>query len=139
MISLKGAEAEESRGRPRHFVRVDVAIAGGRVVACAFGNAADFSTFSHSSPRAEGTVKLKVSSESRCSSHAASWSSAAKSPVPRSPVPRLGEGSAVTAPRCLKFRFDRTTPPSVPVLKLEELGRGVMVLVLEAVLCLESE
>jgi hypothetical protein len=39
----------------------------------------------------------------------------------------------------LKFRFERTTPPSVPVLKLEELGRGVMVLVLEVVLCLESE
>jgi hypothetical protein len=39
----------------------------------------------------------------------------------------------------LKFRFERTTPPSVPVLKLEELGRGVMVLDLEVVLCLESE
>lgn len=45
----------------------------------------------------------------------------------------------VTAPRCLKFRFERTTPPSAPVLKLEVLGRGVMVLDLEVVLCLESE
>jgi hypothetical protein len=140
--SLERAKTEELRVRPRPFVLAEVATAGGRVVACAAfvaDNGTDFSTFCHSSPRAEGTVKDTVSSESRCSSHAASWSKAASSPVPKSPRPGLGGGSAATAPRCLKFRFERTTPPSVPVLKLEELGRGVIVLVLEVVLCLESE
>jgi hypothetical protein len=140
--SLERAKAEELRVRPRPFVLPKVATAGVRVVACvAFvaDNGTDVSTFCHSSPRVEGTVKATVSSESRCSSHAASWSKAASSPVPKSPRPGLAGGSAATAPRCLKFRFERTTPPSVPVLKLEELGRGVMVLVLEVVLCLESE
>jgi hypothetical protein len=127
--------------RPRPFVLAEVATGGARLVACVavVADGTDVSTVCHSSPRVEGTVKVTVSSESRFSSHAASWSRAASSPVPKSPRPGLGGGSAATAPRCLKFRFDRTTPPSVPVLKLEELGRGVMVLVLEVVLCLESE
>jgi hypothetical protein len=97
------------------------------------------SPFCHSSPRVEGTVKAILSPESCCSSHAASWSKEASSPVLRSPGPGLGGEPAATAPRCLKFRFERTTPPSVPVLKLEVLRRGVTVLDLEVVLCLDSE
>jgi hypothetical protein len=99
----------------------------------------EISTFCHSSPRVEGTVKAILSPESCCSSHAAFWSKEASSPVLRSPGPGLGGEPAATAPRCLKFRFERTTPPSVPVLKLEVLRRGVTVLDLEVVLCLGSE
>lgn len=132
----------EPRVRPRPFVRAEVAAAGARVVASAAfvaDDGSEKSTFCHSSPRVEGTVKARVSSESCCSSHAASWSKEASSPVLRSPGPELGGGPAATAPRCLKFRLERTTPPSVPVLKLEVLRRGVTVLDLDVVLCLGSE
>ena len=140
-ISLDGFEVAEPRVRPRPFVRAEVAVAGVRVVAAAAfvaDDGSEMSTFCHSSPRVEGTVKVIVSSESCCSSHAASWSKAASSPVLRSPGPGLG-GPAATAPRCLKFRFERTTPPSVPVLKLDVLRRGVTVLDLDVVLFLDSE
>ena len=140
-ISLNGFEVAEPRVRPRPFVRAEVAAAGARVVAAVAlvaDDGSEISIFSHSSPRVEGTVKAIVSSESRCSSHAASWSKVASSPVLRSPGPGLG-GPVATAPRCLKFRFERRTPPSVPVLKLEVLRRGVTVLDLEVVLFLDSE
>jgi len=143
VISLDDFEVAETSIRPRPFVRDEIAAAGARVMASAAfvaDGASDMSTVCHSSsPRVEGTVKAIVSSESCCSSHAASWSRAASSPVLRSPGPLLGGGPAVTAPRCLKFRFERTTPPSVPVLKLDVLRRGVTVLDLEVVLCLDSE
>ncbi len=136
-ILAEGTEINGPRVRPRPFDRVAVAAAGtGRAACSVLVTVADNgpgpdSAFSPSSP-IEG-ISNDVSSESLCSSHAASCSRAA-----RSPTPRVAGGSAVTAPRCLKFRFDRTTPPSVPVLKLEELGREMTVLVLEVLLCLES-
>lgn len=122
--------------RPRPFDRVAVAAAGtGWVAFSVFATVADNgpglgSTFCPSSPEVGGTLFV---SESLSSSHAAFCSRSAKSPVPG-----VAGGSGVTAPRCLKFRFERTTPPSVPVLKLEELGREVIVLVPDVVLCRES-
>ena len=134
----EGIEINGPRVRPRPFDRVAVAAAGTGWVAfsvfATVGPGLD-STFRPSSPEVGGTSNIVFVSESLSSSHAAFCSRSAKSPMPK---PGVVGGSGVTAPRCLKFRFERTTPPSVPVLKLEELGREVIVLVPEVVLCLES-
>jgi hypothetical protein len=77
-VLASGAEVDEPRVSPRPFVRVDVAAVCGDGVACPpFATVegetvGSISTFDSFSPVTEGTSNDRNSSESLCSSHAAS-------------------------------------------------------------------